>query len=113
MKPKFTISYLEEAIEFLESLSIKAKEKVTNNISKAADYDDRELFKKLEDDIWEFRTLNQNLHIRLFAFWDKRNNENTLVVATHGIIKKKSKVDKREIDKAKRIRSKYFDNESS
>jgi phage-related protein len=113
MQPKFTVSYLEEAVEFLESLPVKAKAKVTNNITKAAEHNDRELFKKLEDDIWEFRTLNQNLHIRLFAFWDKRNNENTLVIATHGIVKKKSKVDKKEIEKAKRIRSQYFNNESS
>jgi hypothetical protein len=91
MKSKFTIAYTEEAIEFLESLPVKAKEKVENNISKAAEFNDRELFKKIDDDIWEFRTLSQNLHIRLFAFWDKRDNMNTLVIATHGIIKKKSK----------------------
>ena len=113
MKSKFTVAYLKEAIEFLESLPTKAKEKVANNILKAAEHDDQELFKKLDDDIWEFRSLSQNLHIRLFAFWDKRNNESTLVIATHGIVKKKSKVDKKEIDKAKRIRNKYFDNESS
>ena len=90
MKQKFTIAYSGEAIEFLESLPVKAKEKVENNISKAAEFNDRELFKKIDDDIWEFRTLSQNLHIRLFAFWDKR-----------------------EIEKAKKIKSQYFNHEDS
>jgi hypothetical protein len=30
--------------------------------------------------------------IRLLAFWDKTNKEETLVVATHGFIKKPDKV---------------------
>ena len=38
MKSKFTIAYLEEAIEFLESLPVKTKEKIANNISKAINY---------------------------------------------------------------------------
>lgn len=113
MKSKFTVLYSEEATEFLESLPVKAKEKVKNNIIKASEFNDRELFKKLDEDIWEFRTLSQNLHIRLFSFWDKRNNMDTLVIATHGIIKKKSKVDKKEIDKAKKFKTQYFNNESS
>jgi hypothetical protein len=113
MKPKFTVSYTEEAIVFLESLPLKAKEKVKVNILKATEFNDRELFKKLDEDIWEFRTLSQNLHIRLFAFGDKRDNKDTLVIATHGIIKKKSKLDKREIDKAKKIRSQYFNTDES
>ena len=114
MTKKFTVAYSEEAIKFIETLPNKAKEKVKTNILKATEFNDRELFKKLDDDIWEFRTLSQNLHIRLFAFWDKTNKTDTLVIATHGIIKKKSKVDKREIDKAKKIRSQYFNsNESS
>jgi hypothetical protein len=113
MKSKFTVLYSEVATEFLESLPVKAKEKVKSNILKATEFNDRELFKKLDEDIWEFRTLSQNLHIRLFAFWDKRNNMDTLVIATHGIIKKKGKVDKREIDKAKKIKSQYFNQDES
>jgi hypothetical protein len=31
--------------------------------------------KNLETDIWEFRTKYSNLHYRIFAFWDKEDNE--------------------------------------
>jgi hypothetical protein len=44
----------------------------------------------------------------MFAFWDKTDNTNTLVVATHGIIKKSDKPEKSEILKAKNIMAKYF-----
>ena len=66
-------------------------------------------FKKLEDDIWEFGTLYQGLNYRLLSFWDKTDSQNTLVVATHGLIKKRNKVPESEIQKAKQIRKKYFE----
>jgi hypothetical protein len=46
--------------------------------------------------------------IRLLAFWDKSDNQNTLVFATHGFIKKVDKVPDNEIERAKNIRKKYF-----
>lgn len=48
---------------------------------------------------------NQN---RLLAFWDKSEPTDTLVLATHGFIKKYQKVPQKEIDKAERIRQEYF-----
>jgi len=45
----------------------------------------------------------------LFAFWDKTDMENTFVVSTHGIVKKRSKVPDKEIQKAKQMRIKYFE----
>jgi hypothetical protein len=65
--------------------------------------------KKLIDEIWEFRTLYQGLQYRLLAFWDKTNKQNTLVIATHGFIKKQSKVPDGEIQKTKALREKYFE----
>lgn len=66
-----------------------------------------ELFKKLENtDIWEFRTIYNGIQYRLFAFWD--TEKETLVVATHGIIKKTQKTPAKEIAKAEAIRKKYF-----
>ncbi len=50
------------------------------------------------------------MYYRLFAFWDKTDKEDTVVLATHGIIKKTDKVSKSEIEKAERIRIKYFKN---
>lgn len=69
----------------------------------------KELFKKLENsNIWEFRTLYCKTAYRLFAFWDKE--EETLVIATHGIIKKAQKTPSKEIAKAEAIRKYYFEN---
>lgn len=50
------------------------------------------------------------LQIRLLAFWDKKNNKETLVIATHGFIKKVDKVPTNEIDRAVALRDKYLNN---
>lgn len=65
-------------------------------------------FKKLQNDIWEFRTTHLRRQIRLLAFWDKTNKNETLVIATHGFIKKVDKVPANEINRAVRIREKYL-----
>ena len=71
-----------------------------------------QLFKKLENsEIWEFRTLYNKLAYRLFAFWDKE--EETLIIATHGIIKKTQKTPLKEIIKAERLRQEYFNNKKT
>ncbi len=68
-----------------------------------------ELFKKLDDtNIWEFRTLYNKIKYRLFAFWDTQSG--TMVIATHGIIKKTQKTPQKEIAKAERLRQEYFNN---
>ncbi len=82
----FDIVFLDETFEFLRNLEKKHYEKIIFNIRKALTRHDPELFKKLKDEIWEFRTLYQGLHYRLLAFWDKTDAENTLVVSTHGIV---------------------------
>jgi len=63
----------------------------------------------LDDDIWEFRSVYHKLQYRLLSFWDKTESSETLVVSTHGIIKKTDKVPKNEIEKARQIMKKYFD----
>ena len=50
-----------------------------------------------------------NNQIRLLAFWDKTDDKKTLVLATHGFIKKVDKVPAKEIERAINIRTKYFD----
>lgn len=71
---------------------------------------DKELFKKLTNDIWEFRTLFKKTYYRLFAFWDKTESTETLVLTTHGLVKKTSKTPKGEIEHAEQIRKRYFEN---
>ena len=108
-KPKFEVLYSEEADAFLEKQSDKVRAKILYNIAKASYTNDPKLFKKLENtDIWEFRTLFDNIQYRLLAFWDKRNGQNTLVIATHGFIKKTQKTPQREIQHAQSIMEIYF-----
>lgn len=100
---------LKEAAELLETLDENAREKILYNIWKARATNDKELFKKLSGEIWEFRTLFNKTHYRLFAFWDKTDKTDTLVISTHGIIKKTDKTPKSDLDKAERIRNLYFE----
>jgi len=108
MEERFNVEFLNEAVEFLEGIEKKARDKVLNNIYKARVTQDPELFKKLSDDIWEFRTLFNRTHFRLFAFWDKTETIEKLVISTHGIIKKTMKTPSKEIKKAIQIKEKYF-----
>jgi len=109
MNRRFEIILLEETRSFLKSLEQKHYEKILYNIRKSQVENDPELFKKLTGDIWEFRTLYQGLQYRLLAFWDKASAIETLVISTHGFIKKRSDVPKQEIQKAIQIRKKYFE----
>lgn len=97
-----------EAVDFLENLESKARKKVLYNVSKAQEIQDPELFKKLEGEIWEFRTRYGNICYRLFAFWDK--NKEAIVICTHGLIKKVQKTPRTEIEKAEQLRKDYFKN---
>jgi phage-related protein len=108
-EPKFTVAFLEEAAAFLESLDEKVRDKIIYNITKARVSNDKELFKKLTDEIWEFRTLFKKTHYRLFAFWDKSEKTDTVVITTHGLIKKTAKTPQSDLDKAERLRRKYFE----
>ena len=109
MVKNFEIVFLDDAFEFLNGLEKKHYEKILFNIRKAQVDRDPELFKKLKDEIWELRTLFQGIQYRLLAFWDKTEAQNTLVISTHGFIKKRSKVPDNEITKANKLRVKYFE----
>jgi len=109
MEPKFRVEFLDEAVEFMENLTPKVRRKIYYNLKKAQIQNDKTIFKKLSKDIWEFRTLYQKTYYRLFAFWNKLDKNDTLVIATHGIEKKSGKISKNEIEKAKKIRRKYFE----
>lgn len=105
----FETRFLEEADKFMSSLDSKTVRKILYHIDLAENTNDPKLFKKLQSDIWEFRTRFAGLQIRLLAFWDKSDNKQTLVIATHGFIKKVDKVPLNEIDRAVKIKGKYFD----
>ena len=109
-KERFQLVLTEEALEFIKAQPQSVADKIYYNIRRVvAGEINNELFKKLEGtNIWEFRTLYNKIAYRLFAFWDTETE--TLVVATHGIVKKTQKTPSKEIAKAERIREEYFKN---
>lgn len=108
MEKKFEIKLLEEAFEFIKNQQVKIQEKIFYNIRKAQILNDPKLFKKLNQNIWEFRTKYSGLQYRILAFWEKEGDEITFVCATHGFIKKTDKVSSKEIEKAEKIRLTYL-----
>jgi len=111
-EPKFRIVLLEEAKDFLDTLPEKTRSKILYNLWKARITLDKDLFKKLQDDIWEFRTTYNKIHYRLFAFWDKTNSANTLVIATHGLTKKTNKIPPSELEHANTLLKQYFESKN-
>lgn len=106
-KPKFSVIYSEEVINFLNTLPEKAKAKVMFNVAKARYNQDPKLFKKLVGtDIWEFRTLYNGIQYRLLSFWDAELN--SYVITTHGFVKKTQKTPQKEIERAEAIREEYY-----
>lgn len=106
-KPKFDVLYSEEVLTFLKSLDSKASSKIIFNIDKCRYVLDSNLFKKLKDtEIWEFRTSYNGISYRIFAFWDVYDN--SLVLTTHGFVKKSRKTSGKEIEKAVKIRNEYL-----
>ena len=108
----FETRFMEEARAFMATLDTKVVSKVLYNIDLAEQTNDSKLFKKLNNDIWELRTVFGGVQIRMLAFWDKTDKKKTLVIATHGFIKKVDKVPINEIMRAVRLREKYFLNQS-
>lgn len=62
---KFRVQFLEEAKSFLDELDEKSRDKVIYNIWKARGSNDKELFKKLQD---EFGNLERYSIKRIIAF---------------------------------------------
>ncbi|TPG37656.1 type II toxin-antitoxin system RelE/ParE family toxin [Flavobacterium pectinovorum] len=106
----FETRFLEEAKEFVSKLDKKTIAKLLYNIDLTERNHDSRLFKKLKNDIWEFRLRFGGVQIRLLAFWDKTDSKQTFIFATHGFLKKVDKVPIDEIDRANKIRIRYFEN---
>jgi len=111
-RTEFELELLDEARDFLKSLTKETRLKIGHNIRRVQKGErDKELFKKLgSTEIWEFRTFYNKAYYRLFAFWDK--DSNTLVVATHGIVKKSARTPTKDITKAEEKRKQYFENKN-
>lgn len=108
MQGRFEVELLPEAFKFIKKQDLKVRKKIFQNLNRAKQSLDSTLFKKLNNDIWEFRTRYNGEQYRLLAFWDKENE--TVVIATHGFKKKTDRILKKEIQKANKIRIQYFEN---
>ena len=102
----FEVEFLDEALEFIKSLSTDEKEEVLANIKAARSAQNSKLFEKLTKDIWEFRARHNGKQYRIFAFWDKTRK--SMVLCTHGFIKKTQKVPQQEIKHAEQIMKRYY-----
>ncbi len=110
---RFNILLLGAAIDFLEQQNEDVRIKILRGVERSRENLDAKFFKKLKKDIWEFRTEYRGKQYRLLAFWDKNDSYTTLVIATHGFIKKVDKVPVKEIERAEQIRNKYYEKKSN
>ncbi len=106
MKNNFEIEFLPKALKFLNNLNKETRTKVFEDMRYAQKYQNSKFFKKLNKDIWEFRTKHKGNIYRLFAFWDKTRK--SMVIATHGIHKKDQKTPVKEIVSATRLMKQYY-----
>jgi len=106
MEKNFEVLISAEAKSFIKSLDIKVQKKIVYNIQKARGINDPKLFKKLNGEIWEFRTNFNKQQIRLLGFWDP--TQKAVIICTHGFVKKTQKTPKSQIDKAMNYRTKYL-----
>ena len=89
--------------KFVSELPEKVQAKIAYNIRRIeCGTIDEDVFKKLNSNIWEIRTIYYSRCFRLLAFWDTETE--TLVIVTHGFEKKTNKTPKQEIEKAEEIR---------
>ncbi|SHH08810.1 type II toxin-antitoxin system RelE/ParE family toxin [Flavobacterium johnsoniae] len=102
------VKFAKQVGEFLQRVDLKHRVKIIENIELATNNMNSNLLKKLNNEIWEFRTRIQGIHYRILCFWDKRDKDNTVIFCSNGFIKKSNKTALSEITKAKKIHSSYF-----
>jgi phage-related protein len=110
MSKPIEIFLLPEAENFIDKIEDSARKKLFYAIRKTKIRIYGDWFEKLKGskDIFEFRVKDSNKFFRLFAFWDRSGETETLIICTHGFIKKTNKTPKQEIEKAEIIKENYF-----
>ena len=95
--------------EFVQGLSLPARAKVFETINYFVELKNQNLpikehlSKHIEDGIFELRISVSDSIIRTFYFYQK----GAKIILTHGFIKKTQKTPKKEIERAKELRSLY------
>lgn len=89
--------------EFINTLGESEQKKVVKLLQGSADNGlpvNEEKFKKLEKDIWEFKSHQ----VRILCFLDKGR----IIITTHGFLKKRGRTPRSEIEKALKLYNEYF-----
>lgn len=96
-----------ETDKLVSELPEKVQAKIAYNIRRieCGTIDD-DVFKKLNSNIWEIRTLYYSRCFRLLAFWDTETE--TLVIVTHGIEKKTQKTPEAGDRNGSRVKNAIF-----
>ena len=110
MDKPIEILLLPDAERFVLTMEITTRKKLFYAIRKTKLRIFGDWFQKItgSDGIFEFRIIDNNKFYRLFAFWDKNDDRETLIVCTHGLVKKSNKTPNQEITRAEAIKEKYF-----
>lgn len=103
----FDIEVLPEAYRFLNLLPLKEREKIYYVFQIARHENNPQFFKKLREEIWEFRINTNQKFYRFLAFRISRKNQRPLVIVTNGFVKKSNKTPFTEITRAIRLREQF------
>ena len=110
---KFTVDFYREddgskpVGQFIRSLPLPMKAKVIGDLHLPEGYGNlacEPLSKHLEDGIFELRSKTGTDIVRILYFFE----ENRIIIATNGFVKKQSNTPKSEIELAKTRRKNYF-----
>ena len=110
MEKPIEIILLKQAENFIDEIEEPVRKKFFISMRKTKSRIFGDWFKKMNatNDLFEFRVENKGNFYRLFSFWDSRDGKQTLIVCTHGLVKKTNKTPKSEIEKAEKIKDLYF-----
>jgi phage-related protein len=110
MEKPIEIILLKQAEDFLDDVEAPVRKKFFYSMRKTKSRIFGEWFTKMAgtSDLFEFKVDNNGKFYRLFSFWDSRDGKQTLIICTHGLIKKTNKTPKAEIQKAEDIKDLYF-----
>lgn len=110
MEKPIDVLLMPDAQKFIDNLDDEARKKVFFNIRKTLQGIRGEWFEKMKgtDHLYEFRTLYNRQYIRLFAFWDNRNDKKSLIICTNGFLKKSAQTPDTVLEKAEKSRKLYL-----
>ncbi|MFB9865650.1 type II toxin-antitoxin system RelE/ParE family toxin [Rufibacter immobilis] len=108
MQKPLQLEFMEDAEDFLDNLPDKDRDKFLTYFELVESGQMGTWFKKLsgQENLWEFRVKSY----RLFAFYSEQ--EDSLVICTHGFVKKQQRTPLKELKKAQSLKRTYHEDGS-